>query len=933
MKSLIDQIKLTNNANAIELVKSPYYLWHDYRINVSGVIITNNLLNTLITSFYRDVIVQANRINEVNSYAIILKFEFTDGTVRSISNVHIINIKSNINELIDLFIGYWTLRTEYYHQKEVKYVNLSFRLLDNKSSKNIISIKNFSDKSDIEPKKESVEYKYDGYLLPDNTDILTWGRMMDPDSNHSMFIESKIKHIYYNIFKYSDHHFIQVFINKTLIMSVKDIFINGNIDPYHFKRVIKNNEFIYKKGQIVEKKIFKKLQYIRPISKSLYRSFRFITLDIETKNLNGFLRPICISIYDGNSRFSFFRDDFKTEYEMILAAFNILNKRKYHYQRVYIHNLSYFDGVFLLKYLGKFGDVKPLIKNGKIYNIKLTFNNSINNNNKNYVIYIRDSLLILPLSLYKLGSYFKVNNLKTIFPIDCLNDLPLNYIGPIPDKKYFKNESDYRKYVLDYSQTQNWNLKKELIKYCENDVISLHQIINRFSLEIFKLYRIDINKCMTLSSISFSIFRSNFLTQLTIPKITGELYKDIYKSYRGGIVDMYIPQGYNLFLQDVNSEYPDVMRNDMPGGNVYYVEGNIDLNKKSNFGFFKAEVEANNNLNIPILPVKFKNVTMCPLGKWTGWYFSEELKEAQNKYGYKIKVLKGYIFERINVFEGFVNSLYSIKENTPKKEPLYLITKLLLNMLYGRMAMGVEIEENLILPYDETEKYYVNPNISVTDVIDLGFGKELIKFLKKTPNLDLEKDSPNISISIASAIVAYGRIKINSLKHLSGILVYYSDTDSLVTNKPLPDYLLGSKLGQLKIEENIKSGLFLAPKVYGYINPELKSKVKIKGLKSPFDYFELYPVLYKNTTLSKSQSKWYRLWNEGTISIKDELYSLNLTYHKRQLVFDSSNKLVGTRPYIINQGEIINFSFDYVYNISEPDFKNKLITAPTITYK
>jgi len=40
-----------------------------------------------------------------------------------------------------------------------------------------------------------------------------------------------------------------------------------------------------------------------------------------------------------------------------------------------------------------------------------------------------------------------------------------------------------------------------------------------------------------------------------------------------------------------------------------------------------------------------------------------------------------------------------------------------------------------------------------------------------------EMFSPNISIAISSAVVSYGRIKINELKHLKDIKVYYSDTD------------------------------------------------------------------------------------------------------------------------------------------------------------
>lgn len=50
-----------------------------------------------------------------------------------------------------------------------------------------------------------------------------------------------------------------------------------------------------------------------------------------------------------------------------------------------------------------------------------------------------------------------------------------------------------------------------------------------------------------------------------------------------------------------------------------------------------------------------------PLGKWTSWYFSEELKFAQ---GYKITVLKGYQFDRvIDVFSKYIKDIYEIKSN------------------------------------------------------------------------------------------------------------------------------------------------------------------------------------------------------------------------------------------------------------------------------
>lgn len=920
----------------ISIVKSPFYLWTDYRLNVKKTLITNTLLKRFIESFFNEIIKNNNESFDLCS--IILKFEFIDQTVRSISKVETINNHTNINELIDLLIGYWSIRTDYYHQKEVINVNLSYRIIKKSKDKKLLKFSNLTpkikdDNNKLEITTDNNEYRYDGYSIPTHTKVEQWGKIKIQDSNSSLYIESTTPNVYYNIFKYPDHNLIQLFIHKKLILMMKDVFLDQNKNPYYFKRIIsadpsqpeKQNEFVYKDGVIIQKKIHRKLQYIKPTTKSLYRMNKFITLDIETKNVNGFLTPICISVFDGESTFSFFIDDYNSEFEMISEAFHVLNKRKYHYSRVYVHNLSYFDGVFLIKYLGRLGKITPLIKHGKIYNIKLAFYDNHKFNTK-YVIFIRDSLLILPVSLRKLAINFKVQTLKATFPIHCLKDFPLNYKGEIPDKSYFNNELEYENYKKEHAKT--WNLREELIKYCEKDVISLHQVIDKFSYEIFKLYRVDIGKLMSLSSISLAIFRSNYLTDLNIPKINGQMYKDIFLSYKGGIVDMYKPEGNNLVYQDVNSEYPDVMRLDMPGGRVFYFEGNLDLNKHSNFGFFKAEIVANDNLNIPILPVKYLDNTICPIGQWTDWYFSEELKEAQNKYGYRVKILKGYIFERINVFDTFVNELYSKKQNTPKDKPLYLIVKLLLNMLYGRMAMSPEIEQTLLLNYDQSEEYYSNPNITVNDVIDLGYGKELIRFVKNRSNLDLENDSPNISIAIASAIVAYGRIKINQLKYLNGIVVYYSDTDSLITNKSLPDNLIGNKLGQLKIEQKIKKGIFLAPKVYGYITNDLYSDVKIKGLKYPFDFFELYPVLYKNTVLSKYQEKWFRLWSLGTISIQNEIYSLSVTYNKRQLVFDSSNKLINTKPYVLINGEIVNYHFDYIYNIKEPNFKNKLICCP-----
>jgi hypothetical protein len=138
-----------------------------------------------------------------------------------------------------------------------------------------------------------------------------------------------------------------------------------------------------------------------------------------------------------------------------------------------------------------------------------------------------------------------------------------------------------------------------------------------------------------------------------LPIIIGKTYYDIKKSYTGGAVDVYLPYGENLYLYDINSLYPAVMReNPMPVGEPKYFEGNIlennilnlinyektsqDLKGENNsslrvknnfnfenindrpFGFFEVEIETPNDILNPILQTKLNGRfgrTIAPIGK------------------------------------------------------------------------------------------------------------------------------------------------------------------------------------------------------------------------------------------------------------------------------------------------------------------------------
>jgi hypothetical protein len=241
------------------------------------------------------------------------------------------------------------------------------------------------------------------------------------------------------------------------------------------------------------------------------------------------------------------------------------------------------------------------------------------------------------------------------------------------------------------------------------------------------MYRVDVHKYPTLPSLAFAIYRSNFLGDFKIPIISGKLYNFFHRGYTGGSVDVYKPYGKNVYRYDVNSLYPYVMKEfPVPVGNPTFFEGDVLNFKDRPFGVFEAKVEAPKDVKIPLLQKRMKVngsiSTISPAGNWEGVYFSEELYNAIN-HGYKIKVLRGFLFDKELIFSEYVQSLYSIKENSKKGSPEYIISKILLNSLYGRFGMNPEIELHEIVDDKRAFEIENTDEYIVTDITALDNDK------------------------------------------------------------------------------------------------------------------------------------------------------------------------------------------------------------------
>jgi hypothetical protein len=199
----------------------------------------------------------------------------------------------------------------------------------------------------------------------------------------------------------------------------------------------------------------------------------------------------------------------------------------------------------------------------------------------------------------------------------------------------------------------------------------------------------------------------------------------------------------------------------------------------------------------------------------------------------------------------------------------------------------IEIDDNIYLDY-------YKPNIDKD--ICLSFGVDYIKALNDE-SFDESKSSRtyrSVSISTASAVLSYARIHMCKIKlHIlnNNGNIYYTDTDSIVTDIKLPEEFVDSKeIGKLKLVHKIKEGYFISDKLYAYKSTENKIIKLSKGVKSKLLKFEDYIKMYNMEVINKATKiTSSRNYQEVSVLIKkNDNITLNTNvYNKRERIFEN----------------------------------------------
>jgi len=254
-----------------------------------------------------------------------------------------------------------------------------------------------------------------------------------------------------------------------------------------------------------------------------------------------------------------------------------------------------------------------------------------------------------------------------------------------------------------------------------------------------------------------------------------------------------------------DSLYPSQMaKHHFPTGKAIHFN-NLEEVEGGCIWFAKVIVTSLKDLEIPYLQIHHNGRTISPLGTFEMTISSVEYYNALKNNDYSFTIIEGYYFEKINyLFKAYVEELYKLRLTYDKSHPMNYIAKLLMNSLYGRF--GMKLEGKMVMFLDDKK---------------LDKMKSKVKFVKVEPIIEdvslAEAETEEllgleVNVAIASYITALSRVALFKYKKYcidNNIKIFYFDTDSIFTNKPLPEQFISNKLGDLKLEYIFKESIFL----------------------------------------------------------------------------------------------------------------------------
>lgn len=604
-------------------------------------------------------------------------------------------------------------------------------------------------------------------------------------------------------------------------------------------------------------------------------------IDIETYNDDDYVVPyaLCYSLdnvvyneYKTNSNLNIIK-------KMIDDVFNRKKKKII----FFVHNIE-FDGRLILDSLSKTDYIlKSNIKNNYIYSILI-----IKNNNE---IFIKCSYKLFPVSLKKIAIDLNIDS-KMVFPYKFVNKDNLFYNGETPNMEYFNDENDYNMYIKTYGN--NFNMMKYTTDYCRNDVLITIKFLKIFSSMLEKYDIIITNKKnLSLSSLSLNIFKEKY-NQKKISFKMNKYDHIIRKSFYGGRCEVFgnIDQSIDKFTYhfDFSGMYGMCMKEKFCYGDYRIEYENFDITKP---GFYDLEIESN-DMKIPVLPhhSSYSHKLMFTNGVFRSVYWFEEILYFIRQGGKIKKIFSAIVYEKYDyIFTDFVDEFEKFRKLGGSYKTF---GKLIINSLYGRLAMTNNYEKTEIINKMNYQNFVENKNM-----ISSSFFNNICIVTYETKKYE----NVESNISIASAIASKARIKLHKALmsvEENGGSIKYSDTDSIFASfsKNVDNMKHGEVYWDMsKQDTSILDAVFISPKAYAIKYSNNTIKIKIKGIhnNNNISLTELKKKFYNNEIIKFNN----QLYFTKSISINQKYTSKNIDLNKYNKRYWDENK-IKTYPYYYN---------------------------------
>lgn len=300
-------------------------------------------------------------------------------------------------------------------------------------------------------------------------------------------------------------------------------------------------------------------------------------------------------------------------------------------------------------------------------------------------------------------------------------------------------------------------------------------------------------------------------------------------AYFGGRVEVFKTGTFKkrLYYYDIRSSYPWSMTNELPAYFIGTFPPPRNINQAlSHCGISEATVHIpKGTLYFPILPVRYEGKLIFPEGTFRGRWTNLELAalwERGKHYGVKITIHGQWRFEPLAFLKPFVDTFYNLRQEAIDAGDSFrsYTFKIALNSLYGKLVESVDRRS---IVYGDM----VNEAIQ-------KYGAEALDSSGLPPGIyavHTKVEGPFRHVPAGCYVTAYSRLRLlegMEAAHRIGASVYYCDTDSIVTDKKLPEY--EDKLGNFKLEETLDEAEFICPKVYRLKTTKGKFIYKVKGM-------------------------------------------------------------------------------------------------------